>query len=61
MPPFAIIVGAITAIGGIQYVGHVLPFGKPKAVGLDAFDRLLEKRDERIKKGDGGRGGGVQK
>ena len=53
LPPFAIIVGAITAIGGIQYAAHVLPMGKPKAVGLDNFDRLLEKRDQRIREKSG--------
>jgi NADH dehydrogenase (ubiquinone) 1 alpha subcomplex subunit 1 len=53
IPPFAIIVGAITAIGGIQYAAHVLPMGKPKAVGLDKFDNLLIRRDDRIKKGKG--------
>ena len=53
LPPFAIIVGAITAIGGIQYAAHVLPMGKPKAVGLDNFDRLLERRDQRIREKSG--------
>ena len=53
LPPFAIIVGTITAIGGIQYAAHVLPMGKPKAVGLDNFDRLLEKRDQRIREKSG--------
>ena len=53
LPPFAIIVGAITAIGGIQYAAHVLPMGKPKAVGLDNFDRLLERRDQRIRERSG--------
>ena len=53
LPPFANIVGAITAIGGIQYAAHVLPMGKPKAVGLDNFDRLLERRDQRIRERSG--------
>ena len=53
LPPFAIIVGAITAIGGIQYAAHVLPMGKPKAVGVDNFYRLLERRDQRIRERSG--------
>ena len=48
-PPFAIIVGAITAMGGVQYLVHHAFEGKPKAVGADNFDRLLKYRDERLK------------
>jgi NADH dehydrogenase (ubiquinone) 1 alpha subcomplex subunit 1 len=32
-PPFAIIVGAITAMGGIQYLVHHVYEGKPKVAG----------------------------
>ena len=48
-PPFAIIVGAITAMGGVQYLVHHVYEGKPKAAGQDNFDRLLKYRDERLK------------
>ena len=37
-PPFAIIVGAITAMGGVQYLVHHVYEGKPKAAGQDNFD-----------------------
>jgi NADH dehydrogenase (ubiquinone) 1 alpha subcomplex subunit 1 len=39
-PPFAIIVGAITAM---------VYEGKPKPVGQDNFDRLMKYRDERVR------------
>lgn len=48
-PPFAIIVGAITAMGGVQYLVHHAYEGKPKPVGADNFDRLLKYRDIRLK------------
>ena len=47
IPPFAIIVGAITAMGGLQYLVHGAAYDKPRAIGLDAFDRLVKARDER--------------
>jgi len=49
IPPFAIIVGAITAMGGLQYLTHGAAYGKPRAIGQDAFDRLVAARDERVK------------
>ena len=49
LPPLAIIVGAITAMGGIQFLVHHAAFGKPKPVGADRFDRLLQLRDYRLK------------
>jgi NADH dehydrogenase (ubiquinone) 1 alpha subcomplex subunit 1 len=49
LPPFAIIVGAITAMGGVQYLVHHAYEGKPKPVGADNFDRLLKYRDQRLK------------
>jgi NADH dehydrogenase (ubiquinone) 1 alpha subcomplex subunit 1 len=42
-------VGAVTAMGGVQYLVHHAFEGKPKAVGADNFDRLLKYRDERLK------------
>ena len=41
--------GAITAMGGVQYLVHHAYEGKPKAVGADNFDSLLKYRDERLK------------
>ena len=56
IPPFAIIVGAITAMGGLQYLVHGAAYDKPRAIGLDAFDRLVQARDEaRAARGDGRR------
>eukprot|EP00227_Mantoniella_beaufortii_P017823 CAMPEP_0197591732 /NCGR_PEP_ID=MMETSP1326-20131121/13883_1 /TAXON_ID=1155430 /ORGANISM="Genus nov. species nov., Strain RCC2288" /LENGTH=53 /DNA_ID=CAMNT_0043157281 /DNA_START=231 /DNA_END=392 /DNA_ORIENTATION=+ len=40
---------AITAMGSIQQAVHHVYAGKPKAAGLDTFDRLLEYRDHRLK------------
>jgi NADH dehydrogenase (ubiquinone) 1 alpha subcomplex subunit 1 len=42
-------VGAITAMGGVQYLVHHAYEGKPKPVGADNFDRLLKYRDIRLK------------
>ena len=53
IPPFAIIVGAIGAMGGLQYLAHGVGNSKPRAIGQDAFDRLVQARDERLKKGSG--------
>ena len=47
-PPFIIIVLAIGAMGGLQSLVHKGFYGKPKAIGLDEWDRKLQKRDERI-------------
>ena len=41
--------GAITAMGGVQYLVHHAYEGKPKPVGADNFDRLLKYRDIRLK------------
>jgi NADH dehydrogenase (ubiquinone) 1 alpha subcomplex subunit 1 len=54
VPPFAIIVGAITAMGGLQYLVHGTAYGKPRAIQQDAFDRLVKARDERLKTASGG-------
>jgi hypothetical protein len=48
LPPFIIITAAITAMGAIQGGIHKLYAGKPKAVGVDSWDRLLAVRDARI-------------
>jgi len=47
VPPFAIIVAAITAMGGIQYWVHVAYEGRPKA-SMDKFDRRMRVRDDRL-------------
>ena len=60
IPLFAIIVGAITAMGGLQYLVHGAAYDKPRAIGLDAFDRLVQARDERARREATG-GGGSQR
>ncbi|OUS49682.1 hypothetical protein BE221DRAFT_189018 [Ostreococcus tauri] len=60
VPPFAIIVGAITAMGGLQYLAHGVGNDRPRAIGQDAFDRLVRARDDRVKKAATA-GGGAQK
>jgi hypothetical protein len=51
--PLAIIATAVAGMGGLQGGVHHLFYGKPKAVGNDKWDRLMEKRDERIKQANG--------
>lgn len=46
--PLCLITGLLGAAGGLQYGVHHLFNGKPKLVGADAFDRLVEKRDEKL-------------
>jgi len=53
IPPFVIIIGAIGAMGGLQYLVHNVAYDKPRAIGQDSFDRLVKARDERVKKGAG--------
>ena len=48
-PPFIIITAAITVMGFIQSGVHKLTYGKPKATGQDAWDRLNAARDTRVK------------
>ena len=48
-PPFIIITAAITVMGLIQSGVHKLTYGKPKATGQDAWDRLNAARDTRVK------------
>lgn len=48
-PPFIIITAAITVMGLIQSGVHKLTYGKPKATGQDAWDRLNSARDTRVK------------
>ena len=47
-PPFALIVAMIGAIAGSQAGVQKLFHGKPKPVGVDAWDRKLAARDERL-------------
>lgn len=49
IPAFALIVGAIGLMGGLQGAIHKGFFGKPKATSVDSWDRMMNKRDERIK------------
>jgi hypothetical protein len=51
LPPLVIITTAVALMGGIQQGVHRLYAGKPKPVGADTWDRLLEKRDADIKAG----------
>ena len=44
-----IIVGAMTLMGTLQWAAYRVGHGKPKAVGLDDFDYLLEARDKTIR------------
>lgn len=48
-PPFALIVAMVGGMAGIQSGVHKLFHGKPKPVGLDAWDRKLAARDETVK------------
>jgi NADH dehydrogenase (ubiquinone) 1 alpha subcomplex subunit 1 len=47
--PLAIVTVAVAAMGGSQGGIQQLFFGKPKLVGADHWDRLLDERDARIK------------
>jgi NADH dehydrogenase (ubiquinone) 1 alpha subcomplex subunit 1 len=47
--PLAIIATMVAAMGGAQGGMHHLFFGKPKLVGADHWDRLLDARDARVK------------
>ena len=38
----------VAGMGGLQGLVHKVCYGRPKAHGLDDWDRLIEKRDERI-------------
>ncbi len=51
MVPLGIISAALAAMGGLQGAIQKGFFGKPKPIGVDDFDRLLEKRDDRIRSG----------
>lgn len=46
--PLVLITGLIGAAGGLQLGVQHLFYGKPKLVGADDFDRIVEKRDARI-------------
>ncbi|CAD7703229.1 unnamed protein product [Ostreobium quekettii] len=49
--PFGLIVGALMAMGNSQYLANHLYYGKPKATGLDEWDRVMARRDDRLKDG----------
>ena len=46
--PLVLITGLIGAAGGLQKGVHHLFYGKPKLICGDDFDRLVEKRDQRM-------------
>ena len=46
--PLGLITGLIAAAGGLQLGVQQLFYGKPKLVGADDFDRLVEKRDQKM-------------
>jgi NADH-ubiquinone oxidoreductase MWFE subunit len=47
-PPFILITIMISAMGGLPALVHKMAYGKPKAVGLDSWDRKLLKRDAAV-------------
>ena len=47
--PLAIIATAVAGMGGLQGVVHKAFWGKPKPIGSDDWDRLLESRDAQVK------------
>lgn len=46
--PLGIIATMVAAMGGLQGGVQHLFYGKPKLIGADDFDRLVEKRDKRL-------------
>lgn len=48
VPPFLLITIMISAMGGLPAAIHTFAYGKPKAVGLDTWDRKLLKRDAAV-------------
>jgi len=49
--PLGIIATMVAAMGGFQGGVHHLFHGKPKLVGADEWDRLVEKRDKLLREG----------
>lgn len=47
--PLVIIAGALTTMGSLQTGVHKLFYGKPKALGQDRWDYMIQKRDQRIR------------
>ncbi len=47
--PLGIIATMIAAMGGLQGGVQHLTYGKPKLIGADNWDRLMNKRDETIR------------
>lgn len=56
-PPFIAILAMVGGMAGIQQGVQKLFHGKPKPVGVDAWDRATAARDQRVtnKAGEGGR------
>ena len=54
-PPFIAILALVGGMAGIQAGVQKLFHGKPKPVGVDAWDRATVRRDERVA-GSSGRG-----
>ena len=49
IPPLAIITAAVCVIGSLQGLVQQGVYGKPKAIGVDPWDRKIEERDARLK------------
>lgn len=47
-PPFILISIMFAAMGGLPALIYQTAYGKPKAVGLDTWDRQLLKRDAAV-------------
>lgn len=50
LPPLIIIAGAVAAMGGLQSLSQWATVGKPKAVGVDPWDRQVEWRDRQLRR-----------
>ena len=48
LPPFIIMVGAIGAMGGLQFGVHYLFEGETRKIGRDRFDMINRWRDSNI-------------
>lgn len=49
IPPMAIITAAVCLMGSLQGLVQHAVYGKPKAIGVDPWDRKIDERDARLK------------
>lgn len=49
--PLGIIATMIATMGGLQGGVQHMMYGKPKLVGADAWDRLMDRRDQTLREG----------